>query len=205
MSFPSALRCLPVLAVVLGALSAQAQTCPRKVDYPMTVEVNTPASIWATEVGFASGQARFYAWRLVDEPMKADLDASLAAGCIQEMRGFTGYARLSSAGYCTASYSAGSNLDALRPSTGQQRNIRYWSEYESLTKFGGELMRTYKHRNSAPAQLVGRARVGDEVFVAASVNLETVCFGDPDSIADRGEASYDWGAAPAPVVRIWLP
>ena len=193
------------LALALGASAASAQTCTRHMDYAMTVDYDTPSSITATEADLATGHARFRAWRVVDDAMKADLDASVAAGCAQRVVGFEGLARLATAGYCNAEFSGGNSLDGYRPSTGHQWNIAYWSEYEALSKFGGELVRQYKHRTAAPARLAGRARVGDEVSVVSAINLSVFCFGDPDSIADQGDAHYGWGGAPSPVVRIWLP
>jgi hypothetical protein len=205
MTAPRTLLAPVILWATLGLNPASAQTCTQWVDYPMTIDYHTPMSLAITEVNVASGHARFRAWRAVDAAMMSDLSASLATGCPQEVRGFTSQTRLFTAGYCGVDYSGTSYLYGYRPTTGRQWTISWWNEEDALSRFGGEVTHTYTHENLAPVNIARKARIGDEVSVVASVNLKAICYGNPDSIADVGQVSYDWVADPVPVVRIWLP
>ena len=200
-----------VFVAALGLLSSMsctavlAATCTRAVDYPLTMEYLEPQAVQIAEVGRAFAHARYQASVAVDVNMDRDLAASVAGNCYQELIGHTGYGTVSTAGYCTAFYSISSELTVHRPSTGKTWYLYNAEDHVELGKFGGVLQQAHQHPVQVSGKNAKRAKQGDVVTLNARGQVEAMCFGDPDMIADLGSSTYHWGEAPAPKVRIWMP
>lgn len=193
-----------ILALLATALPAAA--CTQRVDYPLAQEEATGVSIRVTEFQSGWGDVRYLATRVVDEAMKADLDASAAAGCRQTVRGPDAFGAVTGLGYATASYNISTQLLARRPSSEKFWLVGDWTDQLSVGRFGGSLSQTHRHKGVGPGRLAGRAQVGDLLEFWSGGRAEAMTFGDPDQISDVAEVSYHWGDAPVvPVITIWRP
>lgn len=202
--FP-ALRGL-LAAGALGLMALPAAACNQRVEYPMTLEEATGVSFHVTEYQSAWGYVRYMATRVVDEAMQADLDASVAAGCRQTVRGPDAYGTVTAEGYAATSYSIQTTLAAWRPSSDKYWQVADWRDDLSVSRFGGTLSQTHRHKGANTDRLAGRARAGDVLQFWSGGKAEGMTYGDPDQIADVSALSYGWGDAPAvPVITIWRP
>lgn len=190
----------------LGLMALPAAACTQRVEYPMTLEEATGVSFHVTEYEGAWGYVRYMATRVVDEAMQADLDASVAAGCRQTVRGPDAYGTVTAEGYAATSYSIQTTLAAWRPSSDKYWQVADWRDDLSVSRFGGTLSQTHRHKGANTDRLAGRARVGDVLQFWSGGKAEGMTYGNPDNIADVSALSYGWGDAPAvPVITIWRP
>ena len=202
MSFVESSLCAALALVV----SLPAAACTQRVEYPLSVEEATAISIYGTETSCGWGYVRYLATRVVDEAMKADLDASAAAGCRQTVRGPDAYGSVTAEGYATAEYNIYSDLSVRRPRNEKIWTVFYWADELKVGRFGGTLSQTHRHKDVNTSRLAGRAQVGDVLQYWSGGKAEAFCYGEPDAIADVGAVSYHWGDAPAvPVITIWRP
>lgn len=196
--------CLAVSALSLVALPAAA--CTQRIDYPLTLEEATGVTAQLTDYQSGWAYVRYMATRVVDEAMQADLDASVAAGCRQTVRGPDAYGSVTAVGYAEANYSIHTTLSAWRPSSGKYWLAGEWQDELGVGRFGGTLSQTHRHKGVSPGRLAGRARAGDVLEFWSGGKAEAMVYGDAGGIVDLAAVSYGWGDAPAvPVISIWRP
>ena len=206
MSIVSPALCAWLAGSALGLMALPAVACTQRIDYPLTLEEATSVTVHAVEYQTGWAYVRYMATRVVDDAMQADLDASVAAGCRQTVRGPDAYGSVTAVGYAEAGYSIHTTLSARRPDGGKYWLVGDWQDELAVGRFGGTLSQTHRHKGVSPGRLAGRARVGDVLEFWSGGKAEGIAFGDPDGLSDVAAVSYGWGDAPAvPVITIWRP
>lgn len=201
------LRSLPatLLAVCGTAMAVPgALACTQRHDYPMNLIEATRVDASAVGFGTPWGYVRYEATLVVDAAMKADLEASAAAGCQQTLSGHVAYGSLSTVQYATAGFDIHTTLTGSRPGKTNVWWLAEWHDSAALGKFGGTFAQSYAHDAVAPVKAPKRARVGDVVQLWSGGLVQVNAFGDNSQTI--GEAHYHWGdLPPIPVISIWLP
>lgn len=143
----------------------------------------------------------------LDATIVADLSASVAAGCTQSVTQ-TSYGSNFAWNNAAGGYVVTVNLLAARPSLGQSRVLKTWSDVSSIGPFlaggDGTEQPVHVHTQALSRTVLRRLLQGDQL----QVNGSGYVWAEPYSftVFDQAYGSYGWGAAfETPLLQIYLP